>query len=178
MLALILAALVAAPSPIPTLPPLPVTVVAGPRVPIGPTSVPRDFTTLSNVADEADGAPTPALAASFRPTYFQRGFLDDLLGLGPAAKGQSKCPDRGVRPILAASQITDSIITANAVHRGSMGVRVFGSSSAVGYIAEALLTDLVVHRVEVHASCGIKTATDLLLTGATLNNAANAEFPR
>lgn len=83
-----------------------------------------------------------------------------------------------VAPVMGAAQVTDSIVAANAIRRGSVGVRIFGSASPLGFIAETLIFDALVHRVERHAPCAVKVGTDLLLTGAAVHNATTTEFPR
>lgn len=109
-------------------------------------------------------APTfiPAMSAAVRTPY----------------RGDNACADRVVRPFLYASQAIDSLVTANAVHRGSNGVKFFNSSTAAGFVLETAILDIVVHLAERRAPCAVKTATDAILSGAAINNAASAEFPR
>ncbi|MHB8704024.1 MAG: lytic transglycosylase domain-containing protein [Candidatus Tyrphobacter sp.] len=139
-------------------------------------------TYVANVVSEYDAlqhdgtlvaiAPSPIPATPAPPDVNTRLHLD-LFG-----NSEGSCPDRGVQPFMIGAQIADSFVTSNAVRRGDTGVRIFGSSSALGYVTEALFGDWLIHKFSRHASCGVRTGIDALLTGSAINNAASTEFPK
>ncbi len=126
-------------------------------------------------------SPSPAPIATRAPItastpVFERIGRIDLAGI--FGRRDNHCADRGAQKLMGAAQVVDSLVAGNAIRHGSIGVRLFGSASPLGFIAETLITDIILHRVERHASCGIRTATDVLLMDAAINNAAQTGFPR
>jgi hypothetical protein len=96
----------------------------------------------------------------------------------PSLSKPLDCVDRGVQPIMLVAQAVDAAVVSNAVHRGSIGVRVYGNGSLLGYAAEEAAVDFIFHRLVRRAPCGWRTAGDAILTGASILNAANTEFRR
>jgi len=117
--------------------------------------------------------PTPKITAQ-TPIFARIGRIN--FG-GIFGRSDDPCPDRGVQPVMGVSQIADSLTTANAIRHGSIGIRIFGSASPLGFIAETLLTDIIFHKLTRH-SCTLRAAGDLLFTASAINNAARAGFPR
>jgi len=118
-------------------------------------------------------SPTPVITPN-TPVFDRIGRIN--FG-GIFGRSDDPCPNRGVAPVLGAAQVADSLVTANAIRHGSIGIRIFGSASPLGFLAETLLTDIIFHRLT-HHSCALRTAGDLLLTGAAINNAAQVGFPK
>ena len=118
--------------------------------------------------------PSPTPIPAYTPLFARIGRINFA---GIFGRRDDPCPDRGVKPFLVGAQVTDSIVTANAIRHGAVGVRFFGSASPIGFILETAITDIIFHRLTRH-SCVLRTAGDLLLTGSAINNATNAGFPK